>query len=294
VLAAKVIVTGVLRLQYARHKRMAADIRSKARRDLFYAKERRLAQVGRWLRPLFWATRVLLPRQTRRLELAIARCVALVRTRDLVRTRRRNFVAERKAQLLVVAARLERPGQLRHLPQAAQAATADGTDRVVGRLRVGLELMRRHLPERGVLLQPWADKLQELAGRAAATAKGRTDQLPARVYEAASQAARAGSLLERERAAIPVAVPAAMAAQEKEIQRVQARFYAARHGEVLSREMLLALSPRRVLGVLEEIRRAGLAEEGPAWALRQRELANLVKNLAPALKREMQRELGYG
>jgi hypothetical protein len=48
---------GLLRLQYTRHKKIAAAIRAGASRDLFYAKERRLAEVGRMLRPMFWATR---------------------------------------------------------------------------------------------------------------------------------------------------------------------------------------------------------------------------------------------
>jgi hypothetical protein len=56
----------------------------------------------------------------------------------------------------------------------------------------------------------------------------------------------------------------------------------------------LALSPRRVLGVLEKVRRAGLAQDGPAWAPRQRELANLVKTLVPALRREVEQQQGLG
>jgi len=179
-------------------------------------------------------------------------------------------------------------------PAVTSAAPRAPTGPLEQRLAVGLDLMRRFLPERAALLEPWADKLPELARRAAATAKGGTDQLPSGVYETASQAVRAGSLLETERVAVPVAVPAAMAAHESEIQRVQARFYAARHGQILSRDMLLALSPRRILGVLEEVRRTGLADEGPGWALRQKGLADLVNKLAPALKREMEHDQGLG
>jgi hypothetical protein len=179
-------------------------------------------------------------------------------------------------------------------PAVTSAAPPAPTGPIEQRLAVGLDLMRQFLPEGAALLEPWADKLPELAHRAAAAAKGGTDQLPSGVYEAASQAVRAGGLLERERAARPVAVPAAMAPHEKEIQRVQARFYAVKHGQILSGEMLRSLSPRRILGVLEEVRRTGLADEGPGWAFRQKGLVNLVNKLAPALKREMEHDQGLG
>jgi len=38
--------------------------------------------------------------------------------------------------------------------------------------------------------------------------------------------------------------------------------------------------------LLKEVRQAGLSGEGPAWALRQRELAALVNNLSTSMKRE--------
>src|SRR3954468_12014844 len=113
---------GLLRLQYTRHKKIAAAIRAGASRDLFYAKERRLAEVGRMLRPMFWATRLVVPRQTRRLEVAIARCVALARTQELSREWRRRFIAERKQRLLAERARLEPPA-----PPPAARATAPRT-----------------------------------------------------------------------------------------------------------------------------------------------------------------------
>jgi hypothetical protein len=295
--AAGVVVAGILRLQYTKHRKIAAAIRAGASRDLFYAKERRLAEVGRMLRPMFWATRIILPRQTRRLELAIARCVALVRTQEYSREWRRKFVADRKQRLLAEAARLQRPTPPVP-PLALPSAPGDGRTRqateAVESLRIGLEVMRRHLPEAAPLLKGWKDRLPELNDRVVAVAKGRTDQLPPAVYTAALQAGRAGNRLIREKAARPVEVPASLAAHAQEIRRVQARLYAVKHGDLLSRDMLLALGPKRVASVLTEIRSAGLADEGPAWALRQREMAALVKNLGPALKREMERDRGLG
>jgi hypothetical protein len=73
---------------------------------------------------------------------------------------------------------------------------------------------------------------------------------------------------------------------------MQARFYAVKQGDLFSREMLMTLPPKRVESALDEVRRAGLADEGASWALRQREMAILVKTLGPALKREMERDRG--
>jgi hypothetical protein len=290
--AVGVVVAGVFRLQYTRHRKIAAAIRAGASRDLFYAKERRLAEVGRFLRPTFWASRLILPRQVRRLELAIARCVALARTQEVNREWRRKFIAERKQRLLTARAApapdlgpMREAGERNAPPPMIKAG---GRNDVV--LALGLEVMRRHSPVESALLEPWKDRPSELDDRVAAMAKGRTDLLPPNVYEAALRAGRAGARLEREREARPVSVPRNLAAHEKDIQRVQARFYAVRHGEFFSREMLLSLSPKRVEGVLREVRQQGLADEGPSWALKQRELAALVKNLLPTLKREMDRE----
>ena len=58
--------------------------------------------------------------------------------------------------------------------------------------------------------------------------------------------------------------------------------------------MLLALRPARLKAVVEEVKNAGVADAGPAWALKQREMNGLVKNLLPALKREMDRDQGLG
>jgi hypothetical protein len=287
-----VVVAGVFRLQYTRHRKIAAAIRAGASRDLFYAKERRLAEVGRFLRPTFWASRLILPRQVRRLELAIARCVALARTQEVNREWRRKFIADRKQRLL--DARAAAAPDLGPMREAGKGNVAPPMAKPVGRndavLALGLEVMRRHSPAESALLEPWTDRLSELDARVAAVAKGQTDLLPPNVYQAALRAGRAGNRLQREQEARPVIVPPNLGRYETEIQRVQARFFAVRQGELFSREMLLSLSPKRVEGVLREVRQQGLADEGPAWALKQRELAALVKSLLPTLKREMDRE----
>jgi hypothetical protein len=160
-------------------------------------------------------------------------------------------------------------------------------------LRLGLELMRQYRPQEAALLDVWKHRLPELNDRLAAVAKGQRDLLPGPVHEAALLAGCAGNRLKREKEARPVSVPSRFSRQEKEIQRVQARFYAVKQGELFSREMLLALPPKRVEAALEEVRRAGLANEGPAWALKQREMAAAIKHLS-ALRKDLERGQGLG
>jgi hypothetical protein len=178
-------------------------------------------------------------------------------------------------------------------PASAPAIpNAAPTDRRVQLLTVGLGILRNHRPALSAVLEPWAARLTELSSRVTEVAKGQTDRLPSSVYDAAIVAGRAGTLLEREREARPVPVPSRLAAHEKEIQRVQARFHAVKHGDFLSHQMLLSLTPARIQSALKEVRQAGLADDGPAWALKQREIGTLVKTLLPALKREMERDQG--
>lgn len=161
-------------------------------------------------------------------------------------------------------------------------------------LEVGLAVLRQHRTELVPVLEPWAKRLPDLAERVLEVAKGQKERLPANVYEAAVRAGRSADLLDRERTARRVAVPGHLAPHEKEIQRIQARFYAFKYGELLSRELLLALSPRRIKTVLADARRAGLADEGTAWTLRYREIGALEKNLLPALRREQEHNQGLG
>ena len=77
------------------------EIQRAARIDLFYAKEKRLAQLGRLFQPVFWASRIVLPRETRRLEKAISRCAEL--------TARQEVDAVYREQVEARLSRLARP-----------------------------------------------------------------------------------------------------------------------------------------------------------------------------------------
>ena len=71
-------------LRYRHNRDLAEQLKKCAERDLFYAKEKRLAQLGRGLRPIFWAVKIALPHRARRIEKAIERCGRLVERAELL------------------------------------------------------------------------------------------------------------------------------------------------------------------------------------------------------------------
>jgi hypothetical protein len=79
------ISAGILTRDLGEKKRIADAMFRAARAHLFYARERRLAVVGRRLQRWFWAIRVAMPRDVRRLELAIERCDRLARSQEVQR-----------------------------------------------------------------------------------------------------------------------------------------------------------------------------------------------------------------
>ena len=68
------VTKGILALEPGRLIALAAKMRARAERDFFWAKEQRLANVGRRLKPLFWLGMAVAPHEVDRLELAIKRC----------------------------------------------------------------------------------------------------------------------------------------------------------------------------------------------------------------------------
>jgi hypothetical protein len=80
------ISSGIIKFwKFSEKRALALRLKRIAERDLFYAKERRIAQVGRALRPVLWIARVAMPREVRRLEMAIYRCARLAQRQAIYR-----------------------------------------------------------------------------------------------------------------------------------------------------------------------------------------------------------------
>jgi hypothetical protein len=133
--------------RFSENKALAQKLLKTAERDLFYAKEKRIAQVGWALRPVFWMVRVAMPRQARRLSKACERCIRLAQQqesrqagRDAVRQAylewRRDYVDKPLAELHRKADEVERQAQKKQASGIAPWG-ARGRNRPWGALAAG-------------------------------------------------------------------------------------------------------------------------------------------------------------
>jgi hypothetical protein len=253
--------------------------------------------VGRVLRPLFFITRVLAPRRTRRLELALARSAGLAASQAVVDQWRKKFVEVPRERLRLQAERLERPAQQAHLPEVREAQ-----ERVASRdlardaklLAAGMAVLHKHRPALAAPLALWAGKERELAGRVVEVARGQVERLPKAEYEAAIRAGRIGTLLEREQGARGTHYPAPLAVMAAELHRASIRMRAFGLPDPFRRTTVEALPPRQLVAALTEIRRSGMLDVGTAWTLRGKTAHDLSQKLMPTLAAEVRRQKGLG
>jgi hypothetical protein len=143
---------------------LAAKMRARAERDFFWAKEQRLADVGRRLKPLFWLGMAVAPHEVDRLELAIKRCGRLstrqqsdrlyqAHVRRVYANSRDALIAQIEAETL--ATPIDTDPKPREADQELRAQTAKSSAAVpavpdevsIAQLRRGLEILARLQPE---------------------------------------------------------------------------------------------------------------------------------------------------
>jgi hypothetical protein len=290
-----VVAKGLVTLRLGHHLALAEQMRKRARIDFFYAKERRIAQVARRLRPLFWLGRIVLPHEVHRLELALKRCGDLAvrqHTDGLYRDQLRRAYKNSRDSLLQQLQTEARSSALAKDPKVRQAeeklraeaaAAAKGLRsqedaHAVGQLRAGMAILAAGNPEQHAHLARWFDRESELLDALVKTTKGEASLLTVVEREAALAAGRAGFLVSRERTVKPLEVPIPHQHLAPEIQRANARFIAAGVASPFSAEALAASHPKAVAKALEQLRgettkskstrRDGFVDEGDAWALR--------------------------
>jgi hypothetical protein len=285
--------------RFSEHRALANKILDAAKRDLFYAKEKRIAQVGRALRPVFWLVRVTLPREARRIEKAIERCTRLAHqqeirrvTRDEVRRAyqewKRDFVAKPIAELKRQAADLERPTQLKDRPRveaAQKKLRIDDLGRATAAYRRGYEALARLQPENAAKLRPWVGKEEQLVGQVLAQARGENVSLSKDEYTAAVKAGRIGNLLELEKNQKALRVPAALETERPQLERLAARLHSLGAGSPFTTDSLRAVAPSQVRAALKVARDQGLLNDGPAWTLK----ASVARTFSQDLSREFAR-----
>jgi hypothetical protein len=241
----------------------ARYVKKVAERDLFFAKEKRIAQVGRALRPVIWLVRVAMPREARRLDQAITRCARLANQQQIWRAGHaatqnayeqwhKNHIEQPIAQLKNASRALERPVQQAELGRLDQAQS---------RIRLpdeqaAAELFRRGYqalvtrpdcePKTLARVSTWVGKEDELVSHVFDQSKGKPSPLTQDEYAAAIKIGRVGNLLAVAERSAPLKLPVALEPQRSDIERLVARLGAFGHGRSLTPTNLTALSPAQL------------------------------------------------
>ena len=267
------ISKGLLTLRPGQHAALARRMLEQARKDYFFAKERRLAVVARRMRPIFFLGRIVAPGDVERLELALRRVGELparetaepflrAYRRRLYRNSYDGLVAQLRAEERQAAREVDRrtiepavargqgqesrphdqravgPGvgggkahQSRHHEQPTVGPAAGGErpadDEAVARMRVGMEVLRRHRPGQFAVIASWVGREQELLECLVDRAKRRFKVPQSKEAEVGLLAYKIGRLLAKERDAVAVPVPPGFRGCERDVARANARMAAA-------------------------------------------------------------------
>ena len=294
------LVSGAVSFRYGETKKIADNLLQAAERDLFYAKEKRLAQLAMGLRPIFWAVRVAMPREARRLEKAVERCSRLAYSQEARRITReeigRAYTDWRKAFIERPLAEIQARAAT---PPAAGPAGVDPETRPISaeRLSAARAMYEKGYAALQTLGRPEVTLLRRWSGREAdllhaiysvnRSAGEKGSGLQPEEHTAAVRAGQIGRLLIREGQATPLEGPEEIV-KLREVQRLAARLDAFGIRSPLTRNGLRALAPAEIKESLQAFRRAGLLDDSPAWTLRAAQARSLTVDLARTVDRAIQ------
>jgi hypothetical protein len=301
------VVSGAVTLRYGENKKLADKLRQAAHRDLSLAKDRRLAQLAHRLRPIFWAVKIALPREARRLEQAVQRCTRLAYSQEIRRIAReeisrayvdwkRSFIERPRAELERAAASDARPGQAEAASRLETArARVAGGDLAAARsmYEKGYAAMAALGRPEAAALRAWVGREEELVRAVMATARTASPDaaggtfagpLGPSEHRAAVRAGQIGRLLVREEQA---PVPAFSAATG-ELERLSRRLHAFDVTSPPTPTRLRALAPTELRKSLEAFRQAGVLGDGPGWTLKAAPARALAQDLGRTIDRAVE------
>jgi hypothetical protein len=284
---------------------LARQLKKTAERDLWMAKEKRLAQVGRALRPVIWLVRVAMPRQARRLDQAVTRCTRLAYQQQI---RRAGRAAIQKAYEQWRQEHIEKP--IGHLKQQSSALARPAQE--AERSRIATAQARIPLPDskgaaaiflRGyqalagqpteaktiASLSAWLGKEDELVTLVLNQSKGNPTWLTKEQYAAAVRIGRVGNLLTVADSAPTIKVPSDLAPQRADIERLSSRLRSFGLRHPLTTSNLSAFSASAMRAHLTDARKAGLLDAGPTWTFKYSAARNLAQELAKEFERKRDR-----
>jgi hypothetical protein len=264
------LTKGLLTLSPGTYAAIASRIRRQAEFEYFYAREKKLALVGKRLAPLLWVGDMFMPEEAQRLRVAVSRCehlAAIQRTDEIVRDLRADAYGD------------QRTAQLGHLPAPGQVAHSRPiNNEAVAQLRVGLNVLEVHRPADYRHVAGWRGREGALLGRLVGKLGNPDPELGPQLRKAAHLAGRIGYLLARERQVARVAVPPNLRAHEREMLLANARLAAAGAPPPFPTALLTSVPPAAITVALQTLRQRGFLSAGPEWSLRS-EAANEVSAL---------------
>jgi hypothetical protein len=284
-------------------RKMEADRLVKASEwQLRTAKERRIAQVDKAVRPVFRAVKILLPDTARRFERArkeMVRIAAFDETKAVQKETldrlysawRAEYIDKPIEALKAKAQRMEAPAQKEQLPklQAAQAKVQDsGLRRGLESFQRGAVALAAHRPEECRPLAAWQGREAELVSQVLGKASGEAVPLPDETRRAVIKAGKLGTVLEQEEKQAKAAhVPGDM---EKEfgadLRRIGARMSALGIESPFTKEAFLESPRGEIRRGIEACRKEGLLDEGQGWAFHGGKIRELAQELGKGFERD--------
>ncbi len=302
--------TGLLQFwKFAEKRDLAARIMKAVERDFFYAKEKRLAQVGRALRPVLWLVRVPMPREVRRLEQAITRCSRLAQLQQIRKAGReeiqkayeqwrRDFIQRPLAELKKESQSLALPAQAserQRLENERQHIPTPEISRATALFRQGYEAFTAMADKEDnthQVLKNWIGKEEDLVAQVYRQAKGEPPTLTAEEYKAAVRVGQIGHALHTAQIAAPPRIPNAFAAQKSQLEMLSARIQGLGLRSPLTTDNLKSLSPKQVRDQLQAAQKAGLLDDGPGWTLKGQAAHSFLQDIGRVLDQSRQFERG--
>lgn len=265
------------------------------------AKEKRIAQVEKAVRPVFRAVKILMPDTAKRLSRARAEMVRISTFEESKEVKKETldrmysgwkaeYVEKPLEALQAKAAKLEAPVQQELVPrlQAAREQIQErNLDREIALFQKGASILAQVRPEEAQKLEPWKGKESELVSLTVKKARGESVDLQDDSYNAAIRAGKLGSILEKEENAKAPAIPKAFESNKEDLQRISARMEALGIKNPFTKDSLTNSAPAEIKKAIERCRETGLLDEGKEWAFKAGQVRGLAQDLEKGLGKDI-------
>lgn len=294
-------LAGTIRGDLTQRKLEADRIVKASEYALRAAKEKRIAQVEKAIRPAFRAVKLLMPDTAKRLSRARTEMVRISTFEESKTIKKETmdrmysgwkaeYIDKPLAALQEKAAKLETPVQQELVPRL-QAAREQIQERDLGReialFQKGAAILAKVRPDEARLLEPWTGREAELVSLTVQKARGESVELPEDVFNTAIRAGKLGSILEKEENAKAPSIPKAFEKNQEDLKRISARMEALGIKNPFTKDSLTNSAPAEIKKAIESCRESGLLDEGHDWAFKAGQIRNLAQTLEKGLGKDI-------